>query len=44
MLSQAMKDNLPFVSLMREIESLIKIQRDTHKVLCRLFEKNIHSS
>ena len=33
-----MREVLPFVSLMKEIEFVLKLQRDTLTVLCSLFE------
>ena len=38
-LSQAMRDVLTFVSFMKEIELVLKLQGDTLAVLCSLFEK-----
>ena len=35
---QAMRDVLPFTSLMKEIEFVLKLQGDTLKVLCSLFK------
>ena len=37
-LSQAMRDVLPFVSLMKDIYFLLKIQGETTELLCSLFE------
>ena len=36
-LSQTMRGVLPFVSLMKKIEFVLKLQRDTLAVLCSLF-------
>ena len=36
-----MKDVLPFVSLMKEIEFLLKIQGDAPTVLCIIFKKPV---
>ena len=38
-LSQVVSEVLPFVSLMKEIEFVIKLQGDAPTVLCSLFEK-----
>ena len=35
---QAMRDILPFVSLMKEIDFVLKLQGDAPTVLCSLFE------
>ena len=40
-LSQAMRDVFPFVSLMKEIEFVLKIQGDTPTVLCSLLENPV---
>ena len=40
-LSQVIRDVLPFVSLMEEIQFVLKIQGDTPAVLCSLFEKPV---
>ena len=40
-LSQSMRDVLPFLSLMKKIEFLLKLQGDTPAVLCSLFEKPV---
>ena len=37
-LYQATRDVLSFVSLMKEIEFVIKLQHDNPKVLCSIFE------
>ena len=42
-LSQAMRDVLLFVSLMKEIEFVIKLQVDTPMLLCSIFRKTSHS-
>ena len=40
-LSQAMRDVLPFVSIMKEIEFVLKLQGDTPAVLCSIFENKV---
>ena len=40
-LYQGMRDVLPFVSLMKEIEFLLEIQRETPKVLCSIFKNPV---
>ena len=40
-LSQVMRDILPFVSLTKDIEFLLKLQGDTPTILCSLFEKPV---
>ena len=37
--SQVMRDVLPFVILMKEIKFVLKLQVDTPKVMCSLFDK-----
>ena len=36
-----MRDVLPFISLMKEIEFVLELQGDTLKVLCSLFENTV---
>ena len=38
---QAIRDVLPFVSLMKKIESVLKLQGDTLTVLCSIFENPV---
>ena len=38
-LSQAMREILPFVTIMKEIEFVLKLQGDALTVLCIIFEK-----
>ena len=40
-LSQSMRGVLPFVSLMKKIECVLKLQGDDLVVLCSLFEKPV---
>ena len=39
--SQVMRDVLPFVSLMKEIEFVLKLQGDDPTVLCSLYQKPV---
>ena len=40
-LSQAIRDVLPFVSIMKEIDFVIKLQADTPTVLCSIFKNPV---
>ena len=40
-LLQAMRDVLPFISLMKEIEFVLELQGDTPKVLFSIFENTV---
>ena len=40
-LSQATREILPFVSLMKEIDFILKLQGDTPTLMCSLFENPV---